>query len=58
MHFDRMVDRLEKREHKNPIVKQVFRNLLGRSYMTGREVTTLIGIVKKIDKSLDDSAED
>lgn len=58
MHFDRIVDHLEKREHKNPIVKQVFRNLLGRSYMTGREVTTLIGIAKKIDKLLDDLLED
>jgi tRNA/rRNA methyltransferase len=58
MHFDRIVDHLEKREHKNPIVKQVFRNLLGRSYMTGREVTTLIGIVKKIDKLLDERSKD
>lgn len=57
MHFDDIVDNLVKREHRIPIIKQVFRNLLGRSYMTGREVTTLIGIVKKLDKIVQENAK-
>ena len=58
MHFDSIVDNLELREHRNPIVKQVFRNLLSRSYMTGREVTTLIGIIKKLDRLVEESKKD
>lgn len=58
MHFDRIVDNLVKREHRIPIVKQVFRNLLGRAYMTGREVTTLIGIVKKLDRIVQEKVKD
>lgn len=57
MHFDHIVDNLVKREHRIPIVKQVFRNLLGRSYMTGREVTTLIGIVKKLDRIVEENVK-
>lgn len=54
MHFDEIIDQLAVKEHKKPIAKQIFRNLLGRSYMTGREVTTMIGVVKKILERLDE----
>lgn len=54
MHFDTIVDQIAVKEHKKPIAKQIFRNLLGRSYMTGREVTTMIGVVKKILERLDE----
>ncbi|UCH05198.1 MAG: RNA methyltransferase [Candidatus Thorarchaeota archaeon] len=46
--FDEMVDELDIKEYRRPIAKQVFRNLLGRAYMTGREVATLTGIVRKL----------
>jgi len=46
--FDEVVDELDIKEYRRPIAKQVFRNLLGRAYMTGREVATLTGIVRKL----------
>lgn len=52
--FDVIVDRLNLKEHKIPIAKQVFRNLLGRAYMTGREVSTLTGVIRRIGELLDD----
>jgi TrmH family RNA methyltransferase len=58
MHFDDIVDRIELKEHKKPIAKQIFRNLLGRSYMTGREVATLIGVVKKVLEKFDECEAD
>jgi len=52
--FDEVVDQLELKEHKIPIAKQVFRNLLGRAYMTGREVATLTGVVRRISEIVND----
>ena len=48
--FDEVVDQLSLKEYKVPIAKQVFRNLLGRAYMTGREVATLTGVVRRINE--------
>jgi TrmH family RNA methyltransferase len=48
--FDDVVDQLELKEFRVPIAKQVFRNLLGRAYMTGREVSTLTGVVRRINE--------
>ena len=48
--FDEVVDQLELKEFRVPIAKQVFRNLLGRAYMTGREVSTLTGVVRRINE--------
>ncbi|MFX1483273.1 MAG: RNA methyltransferase [Promethearchaeota archaeon] len=53
--FDEVIDQLELKEFKVPIAKQVFRNLLGRAYMTGREVATLTGIIRKINELVIDS---
>jgi len=53
--FDDVVDQLGLKEHKIPIAKQVFRNLLGRAYMTGREVATLTGVVRRINERINDS---
>ncbi len=48
-HFlDQVIDQLEIKDYRKPIAKQVFRNLLGRAYMTGREVTTLTGVARKL----------
>lgn len=46
--FDEVVDEIDIKDYRRPIAKQVFRNLLGRAYMTGREVSTLTGVVRKI----------
>jgi TrmH family RNA methyltransferase len=53
--FDEVVDQLSLKEHRIPIAKQVFRNLLGRAYMTGREVATLTGVVRRIGELVNDS---
>jgi len=53
--FDSVVDQLSLKEHRVPIAKQVFRNLLGRAYMTGREVATLTGVVRRISELVNDS---
>jgi len=55
--FDEVVDQLSLQEHRVPIAKQVFRNLLGRAYMTGREVATLTGVVRRISELINDSKE-
>ena len=46
--LDEVIDGLNLKDYRKPIAKQVFRNLLGRAYMTGREVTTLTGIARKL----------
>ncbi len=46
--FDEIVDYIPIRNFRKPIAKQVFRNLIGRAYLTGREVTTLTGTIRKI----------
>ncbi len=52
--FDEIVDVLGLPEHRIPIAKRVFRNLVGRAYMTGREITTMTGTVRVIrDRLLD-----
>jgi tRNA/rRNA methyltransferase len=45
--FDEVIDALPLKDYKKPIAKQVFRNLLGRAYVTGREVSTLTGVMRK-----------
>lgn len=55
--FDEIVDRLTIKDFRKPIAKQVFRNLLGRSYMTGREVMTLTGVVRKVMEQIDENPE-
>ena len=50
--FDDVIDELSIKEYRIPIAKRVFRNLLGRAYMTGREVTTLTGTIRKIRDAL------
>ena len=45
--YDEVIDTLPLKDYKKPIAKQVFRNLLGRAYVTGREVSTLTGVMRK-----------
>ncbi|RLI50730.1 MAG: RNA methyltransferase [Candidatus Thorarchaeota archaeon] len=46
--FDEIIDEVPIKDFRRPIAKQVFRNLVGRAFMTGREITTLIGTIRKI----------
>ncbi|TXT56630.1 MAG: hypothetical protein BAJATHORv1_20220 [Candidatus Thorarchaeota archaeon] len=46
--FDEVIDIIPIRDYKKPIAKQVFRNLLGRAYMTGREIATLTGTIRRL----------
>lgn len=45
--FEKAIDCLDMHDYRKPIAKQVFRNLLGRAYMTGREVATMTGFIRK-----------
>ncbi|MBN2228010.1 MAG: RNA methyltransferase [Candidatus Thorarchaeota archaeon] len=46
--LDEVIDNLSIKDFRKPIAKQIFRNILGRSYITGREITTLTGIARKL----------
>jgi TrmH family RNA methyltransferase len=46
--IDEVSDRLPIPEHRRPRVKRVFRNLLGRAYLTGREAFTLTGFARLV----------
>lgn len=48
--LDEMIDNLDLKDYRRPIAKQIFRNLLGRAYLTGREVATLTGVASKLNK--------
>ncbi|TFG97432.1 TrmJ/YjtD family RNA methyltransferase [Candidatus Thorarchaeota archaeon] len=52
--LDEVIDSLNLKDYRKPIAKQVFRNLLGRSYMTGREVTTMTGVARKLNDLVKD----
>jgi len=56
--LDEVIDALSLKDYRKPIAKQVFRNLLGRSYMTGREVTTMTGVARKLNELVKDSQVD
>ncbi|MHA1905661.1 MAG: RNA methyltransferase [Candidatus Thorarchaeota archaeon] len=46
--FDELVEQTRIKDFRKPIAKQVFRNLVNRAYMSGREIATLTGTVRKI----------
>ncbi len=48
--FDELIDKTTIKDFRIPIAKQVFRNLLHRAFMTGREIATLTGTIRKIVK--------
>jgi len=53
LHFmNNVLDMLDIPEYKKRIYKGILKNLVGRSFITGREVHSLIGIFKKIDQIL------
>jgi len=52
--LDEVIDHLDLKDYRRPIAKQIFRNLLGRAYLTGREVTTLTGVASKLNNLVKD----
>ncbi|MFW9918274.1 MAG: RNA methyltransferase [Candidatus Thorarchaeota archaeon] len=59
--FDELIDKTTIKDFRIPIAKQVFRNLLHRAFMTGREIATLTGTIRKIVKIVraqDEGSED
>lgn len=56
--FDDLIDRLYEQEFRKSIAKQVMKNLLSRAYMTGREITTLTGIARRMSELIKDCKDD
>jgi TrmH family RNA methyltransferase len=55
--MDELIDRTTIKDFRIPIAKQVFRNLVNRAYMSGREIATLTGTVRKISDLIDEDDE-
>ncbi|MEA1994177.1 MAG: TrmJ/YjtD family RNA methyltransferase [Euryarchaeota archaeon] len=51
--FNRIVDKVERREHKNRISKVIFKRIIGRGFIASRESHSLKGILAKVLKKLD-----
>ncbi len=50
--FDAVVDHLYDHDYENRLIKKTFRHLLGRAFVSGREVYNLIGFIRKIENRL------
>jgi len=48
--FLSLLDKAEMAEHRKTTVKRALRNLLGRSYITKREIRTLTGAIRRVTK--------
>ncbi len=46
--FVNLLERIKYPVHKQQIARTVFKSILGRSYLTGRELHTLIGLLRRI----------
>jgi len=53
-YLDKLIDRVIKEETKKGIYKGIVKNMISRAYLTGREIHSLIGFFKKIDRLLDE----
>lgn len=51
--IDGIVKKIGQPTDKQKVFKKMFRKLLGRALVTGREANTLIGVLKKINKKLE-----
>ncbi len=52
-HIDEVLDDVEYKEHKEDKTKLMLRRILGRAELTGREVQTLRGVLRRIQWKLD-----
>ncbi len=55
MFFDELVEMTSLKEFKKPIAKQVFKNLLARAYITGREAATMTGTIRRIKELVEEN---
>ena len=55
--MDELIEKTTIKDFRKPIAKQVFRNLVNRAYMSGREIATLTGTVRKITDLVDEDEE-
>lgn len=53
-----IISKLDYPEHKEKIVKNISKHILGRSFITGREVKTLRGTLKRINQRINNSDEE
>ncbi len=51
-YFDLVLDKIELPEFKKRIAGKIFRRMVGRAFLTGREVYTLIGVFRKLEEKL------
>jgi len=51
-YFDTFVDRLYAIDFENKLVKKTFRQMLGRSFVSGREASTLIGLFRRAGENI------
>ncbi len=55
--YDELIDLTTIKDFRKPIAKQVMRNLIQRAFITGREIHTLAGTVRKIRALIDNPEE-
>jgi TrmH family RNA methyltransferase len=55
--MDDLIEKTTIKDFRKPIAKQVFRNLVNRAYMSGREIATLTGTVRKITDLVEEDEE-
>jgi TrmH family RNA methyltransferase len=47
-YFSRLLDKIGFMDAKRPIVLRIFRNIIGRAFISGRECHTLLGVFRKL----------
>lgn len=52
--YDKLVDLIYDRDFENRLTKKTFRQLLGRSFLSGREASTLIGLFRRAGEQIED----
>ncbi len=53
-YMNKLVDAVIKEETKKEIYKGIIKNMISRAYLTGREIHSLIGFFKRIERILDE----
>ena len=47
-YFSRLLEKIGFMEAKRPIAERIFRNIIGRAFISGRECHTLLGVFRKL----------
>jgi len=47
-YFGRLLDKIDYMETKRPIAQRIFKNVMGRAFISGRECHTLLGVFRKL----------